>query len=268
MNGHEFIEARYIDKNHTNVMTLWKSPEGEFREEVVQADPTQNQWLNLMKYTDEDAILDRTAEWKREEAQKMNQMTFNIHKDYIMEQINIGVQLKFNDMKADMDAKVAEITAKLESKIKEVETVRKDIENKTEDYDAMQSAFEEDIKSLNIVNNTLRKEVNQAWEQAKDKWKKDEVIAQLHETLERRNLSLKHMESDVEKIKLSDGMPEVDVILDSLVEKNDNQELLFKLKLAVFEKENIKKSKDRKLKTDIRKSKTLFELFNIVKDVI
>jgi len=50
-------------------------------------------------------------------------------------------------------------------------------------------------------------------------------------------------------------------IIEAILEQNSNEEELFKAKLAIFEIENIKKSKDRELKTAIRKSKTLFELF-------
>ena len=50
-------------------------------------------------------------------------------------------------------------------------------------------------------------------------------------------------------------------IIGAILEQNSNEEELFKAKLAIFEIENIKKSKDRELKTAIRKSKTLFELF-------
>ena len=64
--NNEFIEARFIDEGHLNVVVISKNSDGELVEDIIQADPTQNQYKELLKHTTEKAIFDRTAEWKLE----------------------------------------------------------------------------------------------------------------------------------------------------------------------------------------------------------
>ena len=72
MDGHKLIEARFSDSNHLNVMTLWKDKDNNVVEQLISADPTQSQWQQLMKHTNEKAVWDRTAEWKIEEKRKFD----------------------------------------------------------------------------------------------------------------------------------------------------------------------------------------------------
>ena len=53
-------------------------------------------------------------------------------------------------------------------------------------------------------------------------------------------------------------------IIQYIIESNGNEEALFRAKLTVFEIPSIKNSKDRTLKTNIRKSKSVAELISIV----
>ena len=148
MDGHELIEARFSDSNHLNVITLWKDKDNNVVEQLISADPTQSQWQQLMKHTNEKAVWDRTAEWKIEEKRK---------------------------------------------------------------FDA-------------------------------------------------------YIEPLVEKATSTSTMAET--LVNAIANHNDSSELLFKLKLEVFKIEKIKNSKVKKLKTDIRKANTVFELFNVIKNKI
>ena len=49
-----------------------------------------------------------------------------------------------------------------------------------------------------------------------------------------------------------------------LIENNENEEHLFKFKLEAFKLDHIKNAKSKKIKTDIRKAKTLIELFKLI----
>ena len=50
-------------------------------------------------------------------------------------------------------------------------------------------------------------------------------------------------------------------IIEAILKQNKDEEALFKAKLAIFEIKEVKESKDKELKTAVRKAKTLLELF-------
>ena len=57
-------------------------------------------------------------------------------------------------------------------------------------------------------------------------------------------------------------------IIGSIIDKNEDEDTLFKAKLAVMELDDIKKSKDTKLKQEIRKAKTLIEVVSYLQKVM
>lgn len=63
---------------------------------------------------------------------------------------------------------------------------------------------------------------------------------------------------DIDDI-LADENKTIDFILD-WIDTKFSTEQLFKLKLRIFEREKIKQSEDRKLKANLRKAKTLYEI--------
>jgi hypothetical protein len=52
----------------------------------------------------------------------------------------------------------------------------------------------------------------------------------------------------------------VDDIIGSIISKNKDEDMIFRAKLAVMELDDVKKSKDTKLKQEIRKANTLIEV--------
>ena len=74
LKNHKFLEARYIDEGHHNVSTLWEDKDKNIVEEVIQADPNQWQWKELMKLTTIDDILKETVEWKRGQSRAFNRI--------------------------------------------------------------------------------------------------------------------------------------------------------------------------------------------------
>ena len=73
LENHNFIEARYIDDGHKNVATIWENENGEQIQEIVQADPTQIQWKQLMKFTTVKKIEKTTVDWKRHQSAMFNE---------------------------------------------------------------------------------------------------------------------------------------------------------------------------------------------------
>jgi len=57
-------------------------------------------------------------------------------------------------------------------------------------------------------------------------------------------------------------------IIGSIIDKNEDEDTIFKAKLAVMELDDVKKSKDTKLKQEIRKAKTLIEVVSYLQKVM
>ena len=55
-------------------------------------------------------------------------------------------------------------------------------------------------------------------------------------------------------------------IIGSIIDKNEDEDTLFKAKLAVMELDDVKKSKDTKAKQEIRKANTLIEVIGQLKN--
>ena len=83
---------------------------------------------------------------------------------------------------------------------------------------------------------------------------------------------LRNIELQIGRIKeghiTSSTSTMAETLVNAITNHNNSSELLFKLKLEVFKIEKIKNSKVKKLKTDIRKAKTVFELFDVIKNKI
>lgn len=60
----------------------------------------------------------------------------------------------------------------------------------------------------------------------------------------------------------------VDDIIGSIISKNEDEDTVFKAKLAIMELDDVKKSKDTKLKQEIRKAKTLIEVVSHLQKVM
>jgi len=59
----------------------------------------------------------------------------------------------------------------------------------------------------------------------------------------------------------------MDNIVNELFEKRNDMGFLFQFKVALFAKESVKNWNDEEAKKNIRKSKDLFEILNIMKDI-
>ena len=153
MPGYEFIEARFIDQNHMNLSTIWKSPDGNFLEEIVPADPESREWKELMKITTEREIFDNTAEYKLQEKRKFDAYVLEVGKPLIEEKAAEAFQ-EAESLKEERDSKIEEILI-----------------------------MRTEIAELNNVLLTMRDELDTAWGQAEDKWKKDELISKLNNTI-------------------------------------------------------------------------------------
>jgi len=237
MDGHELIEARFSDSNHLNVMTLWKDKDNNIVEQLISADPTQPQWQQLMKHTNEKAVWDRTAEWKIEEKRKFDAYIEPLVEKAISERLEERVKESYPHIVDELEVKRNEVLRNAMA-IDKMAT-----DNKT---------LLDDIEELNnLVKRTFREK---------------EALSTDNQKL------LRNIELQIGRIKeghiTSSTSTMAETLVNAIANHNNSSELLFKLKLEVFKIEKIKNSKVKKLKTDIRKAKTVFELFNVLKNKI
>ena len=59
----------------------------------------------------------------------------------------------------------------------------------------------------------------------------------------------------------------MDEIVDELFEKKDDINFLFKFKVELFKKDVIKNSNSEEIKKEIRKSKNIFDVLGLLKDI-
>ena len=75
---------------------------------------------------------------------------------------------------------------------------------------------------------------------------------------------LKQIQQRIENVV---NVPVTDII-GSIIDKNEDEDTVFKAKLAVMELDDVKKSKDTKLKQEIRKAKTLIKVVSYLQKVM
>ena len=75
----------------------------------------------------------------------------------------------------------------------------------------------------------------------------------------RINLFLHDKENNLYQETTEESQGSLDILFDFDAENADHKEVLFKLKLKIFEQESVKNSKKRKAKTEIRKAENPLE---------
>ena len=250
--NYEFIEARFIDTDHLNVAVTWKTPEEKLIEQVISSDPTQLQWNQLMKHTTEKAVWDRTAEWKLQEKKKFD--------NYIRPIVDTEVERRVSiELKKRLKEKYPVLVDELNTKRSEVSNLVRLVKGKEGEID-------------NLITNVNLKE-GEVQILARD----NKILV---EDIERINSNMKEFidkpftsaasdkfQKELEGIKqqlIQEMTVTPEQVFQLLIENNENEEHLFKFKLEAFKLDHIKNAKSKKIKTDIRKAKTLIELFKLI----
>tara|TARA_B100000925_G_scaffold209231_1_gene159370 strand:- start:5419 stop:6213 length:795 start_codon:yes stop_codon:yes gene_type:complete len=261
--GYEFVEARFIDEDHLNVAVMWKSPEEQLIEEVISSDPTQPQWNRLMKHTTEKAVWDRTAEWKLEEKKKFDAYIRPVVDVEVERRVQAEIALREKKVKEEVAHRLVEtypvLVDELNTKRSEVTNLVKLVKGKEGEIDNLitnvnlkegevqilardNKILVEDIERIN--SNMLEFIDKPFTAAASDKFQKE--LTAIKQQL------MQEMTMTPEKL------------FQLLIENNENEEHLFKFKLEAFKLDHIKNAKSKKIKTDIRKAKTLIELFKLI----
>lgn len=94
------------------------------------------------------------------------------------------------------------------------------------------------------------------------------ALKQIHRYLAQKEIALmeEKLKEKLEALKQTEL--EKSNIIAAIVENNRDEEAVFRAKLAVFEIPAVRESKDKTLKSDIRKSTTIVELLTLIKSLV
>jgi len=106
-----------------------------------------------------------------------------------------------------------------------------------------------DLERIQEFTKSYNKEQSQAYKNI-IKWHAADEVAKVKDKFAARQKDM--IEAEIPTSEL----------LKVILESNDNEEVIFKTKLAIFEIDEIKNSKDRNLKMSIRKCKSMLELIS------
>lgn len=110
--------------------------------------------------------------------------------------------------------------------------------------------------------NVLREDDNTLWENLLKETSLEKILKNTFDYNKGEEEAFKKMFKKM--YDKEESQPKSDSLsFEKLLSNDLNQEELFKLKILIFENEAIKESKDRSLKTKIRKSKDVLEIINL-----
>lgn len=110
--------------------------------------------------------------------------------------------------------------------------------------------------------NVLREDGNTLWENLLKETSLEKILKNTFDYNKGEEEAFKEMFKKM--YDKEESQPKSDSLsFEKLLSNDLNQEELFKLKILIFENEAIKESKDRSLKTKIRKSKDVLEVINL-----
>lgn len=110
--------------------------------------------------------------------------------------------------------------------------------------------------------NVLREDGNTLWENLLKETTLEKILKNTFDYNKGEEEAFKKMFKKM--YDKEESQPKSDSLsFEKLLSNDLNQEELFKLKILIFENEAIKESKDRSLKTKIRKSKDALEIINL-----
>tara|TARA_B100001778_G_C18605266_1_gene639449 strand:- start:12627 stop:13421 length:795 start_codon:yes stop_codon:yes gene_type:complete len=261
--GYEFIEARFIDEDHLNVAVMWKTPEEKLIEQVISSDPTQLQWNQLMEHTTEKAVWDRTETWKLEEKKKFDNYIRPIVDTEVERRVQAEIALREKRVKVEVTKRLGEkypdLVDELNTKRSEVTDLIRLVKGKEGEIDNLITSVnlkDGEVQILARDNKILVEDIERVNENMKEFVNKPFTVAD-SEVLEK--------ELAIIKEQLQQEMVVTPEQVFQLLTHNDkNEEYLFKFKLEAFKLDSVKNSKSKKIKTSIRKAKTIAELLSLI----
>lgn len=114
------------------------------------------------------------------------------------------------------------------------------------------------------------KKIKEAYNQL-DEYAEDQKLKKLTEVEQDREDALKTLQEKYNSIPSSNNITSENFeesIFNHIIEKNEDRDFIFSLKINVLDHPKVLKSKDKTLKTNIRKSKSALELLGHISEII
>ena len=236
--GKQIYSVTYTNKENDTVELVWNEGTKESPELLSffgdPSDPSFNKWLTDNDYGHE-VIYENTRDMNAADAKNFVQMIQQYADPYV-KKMKEEYETNFEKFKKQL----AEDYEKSYQKIKD-------------DYEGYHEKIKQDYES--------------SFRQIESEYREKISVVELEEKFlidlkEKQKLSFEEMKTQLERreMKQSD-------IIQYIAQNNADEEAIFRAKLSIFEIPSIKNSKDRTLKTNIRKAKSIAELISFAQGV-
>ena len=260
---------RYADREHKSIEILYKNGES-INSYYIEVDYNNQDFLDLLEEYSVEDIEDQTIAYYEKLNANKNEIIISEAKKMFDEWIK--------NAQKDLDKQDKErydIFEKYKESIQEEldEQVKRRIEEGFHDVDIYRE------KQLSILQGELNAQVEQRYHEA-DEYKKEQLSvlqSELDEQIEQRYKELDtYAESEVKKQKeeflAKFNMPTPtrytpERVADYMLDNMNDEDMIFKTKLAIFNLPEVKNNQDREIKMKVRKAKSIPELFAVYNDI-
>lgn len=233
----KIVNITYTNPERDTIEIIWDSGDGTQSNFLTfygeSSDANLQKWLLANNYTDE-VIYDNTRDKNAFDSKNFAQMIVKYAEPYIKK-----IEA---DYETHYQAFIRKTQEEMEPQLRQIE---KDYEENYQNFiKKTDEEYEENYQKFIKTSEA--------------KWN-----AKFNKMVELKDLATHKSFSELKKQAEKEAKKQSDII-DIISTNNNDSELLFKAKLALFEKDVIKNSKDKELKTKIRRAKTLTELLGTI----
>ena len=273
--------AKFVNQDENVIEILYGDTSAQLSSWVLQVDYSNQDFLDLIEEISLEDIADATHQhhssnksaYDREIEAKASQLASDMAQDMFnkwMEQATNDIKQEYDKVDSYREEHIRTMQAELDQQLLErynqvdqykedqmigVEQYKEDLMIEVDQYkEAQKAELEEEAAQLKQQVEQVKLEIDYAETQKEQIKKQKADIAQ-------EKMSL------LEKFKSGLGLPQQssmnmtgEEFIKLLFSKNDDENFLFKAKIAVFNQDHVKNNPDREAKMAIKKSKTIIDL--------
>jgi len=269
---------KYADRQHKSIEILYKNGE-EIYPYYIEVDYNNQDFLDLLEEYSVEDIEDQTAAYYEKLITNKNDMIINHAKRMFDEWVqNAQKNLDKQDeeryrifeeyREKQLETFQFETDAQVESRYKEVEVYREkqlkilqaevdeQVKRRIAEGFADVDAYRE--KQLSILQDELDKQVEQRYKEA-DAYKESQI-----------NIIQEEVKEELLSKFNKPGVPiryTPEKVAEYIIDNFENEDMVFKTKLAIFNLPEVKNNQDREIKMKVRKAKSIPELFAVYNDI-
>ena len=260
--SHYIVELNYDNQDFLDLIE-------EYSIEDIQ-DNTQKYYKNLTQAKN-DNILNHAKvmfdEWvinAQKDLDKQDEERYKIFEKYREQQLQEAdaqverrVQEGYKGIQAAIDKQYKEVEAYKEEQLKILQAeVDEQVERRIAEGFADVDTYRE--KQLSILQDELDEQVKQRYEEA-DAYKKSQI-----------NIIQQEVKTDLLSKFNKPSAPiryTPEKVAEYIIDNFENEDMVFKTKLAIFNLPEVKNNQDREIKMKVRKAKSIPELFAVYNDI-